>query len=337
MQPATFSTRIRATVAGWTFSSGRITGWTSRLKGATRKAWRMAWLGCGIMTNMEKATRWTRRRSMCSPPSPRPPRAIAANITVRNFIDYFGAFESSALRRVVAFAGEHLQVVIGSLDFNLAEFAVALAVGRVVAQRVLAAQLRRNLIERFHEPFLRACVEHPAARFFRKLLCGAGIRSIARIGNEDDVYHRVRALRGFDSLFNAYLASFILGVGHDDNGFAPGFAIEFFATGQIDRVIERRARDLPRPHRAWISTDRATARNIDAGPPNRPVELSVIISEIGEQVHIGVKRHHQRHISFAQNPAEKRTAGVLNGAEHELLASRSIQQKRQGDGQRHFL
>ena len=138
------------------------------------------------------------------------------------------------------------------------------------------------------------------------------------------MYYRVRALRGFDGLFNAYFAAFILGVRDDHHRFPSRFRIQFFAAGQIDRIIERRAGDLPRPHRAWISTDRATARNIDARPPDRPVELSVIIRKIGEQVHIGVKRHHQRHISFAQDPVEKRTAGVLNGAEHELLASRSI-------------
>src|SRR6267378_5425733 len=45
------------------------------------------------------------------------------------------------LGSVVAFAGQHLQIVIVHLDFDLAEFSVMGRIRRIVAERVLAAQL----------------------------------------------------------------------------------------------------------------------------------------------------------------------------------------------------
>ena len=58
--------------------------------------------------------------------------------------------QRSPFRRVVALASEDLQVVIGRFDFQLAEFSVLRRVSRIVAQRVLAAQLFRNLVKGFH-------------------------------------------------------------------------------------------------------------------------------------------------------------------------------------------
>src|SRR6266403_4110463 len=54
-------------------------------------------------------------------------------------------------RSVVAFAGQHLQIVIVHLDFDLAEFSVMGRIRRIVAERVLAAQFLGDLVKRFRQ------------------------------------------------------------------------------------------------------------------------------------------------------------------------------------------
>src|SRR6267142_3263995 len=56
---------------------------------------------------------------------------------------------------VVAFAGQYLQIVIVHFDFDLAEFSVMGRIRRIVAERVLAAQLLRDLVKRFRQMLLR--------------------------------------------------------------------------------------------------------------------------------------------------------------------------------------
>src|SRR6266436_769251 len=61
----------------------------------------MGWRGCGTTTSTTKDTRWTRRRTTCSPPrlKPRAQRAIAANITAREpFAELPLAFLSGKLQ-----------------------------------------------------------------------------------------------------------------------------------------------------------------------------------------------------------------------------------------------
>ena len=55
---------------------------------------------------------------------------------------------------VVAFAGKDFEVVVGHVDFDFAEFAIAGGIGGVVAERVLAAELFGDLVERLSEMFL---------------------------------------------------------------------------------------------------------------------------------------------------------------------------------------
>src|SRR5437879_2893113 len=113
------------------------------------------------------------RPSTCSPPRPRAQRAIAANI-----IDFesfrplhrmtwaatrpahtwrhnqlavlpLGILESSPFRRVVAFARQDLQILLGGFHLDLAELSIRPRVCGIVAQRILAAQLLRNLVKGF--------------------------------------------------------------------------------------------------------------------------------------------------------------------------------------------
>src|SRR5882762_11872171 len=62
---------------------------------------------------------------------------------------------SLLFRSVVAFAGQHFQIVIFHLDFDLAEFSVMGRVRRIVTERVLAAQFLRDLVKRFRQVLLR--------------------------------------------------------------------------------------------------------------------------------------------------------------------------------------
>src|SRR5579864_6253260 len=64
------------------------------------------------------------------------------------------------LRRVVALAGQHLQIVIGHVHLDFAELAVMRGVGRIVAESVLAAQFLGNLVEGFGEMLLGRSEEH---------------------------------------------------------------------------------------------------------------------------------------------------------------------------------
>src|ERR1700682_1535937 len=57
--------------------------------------------------------------------------------------------ELLSLGCVVAFAGQHLQIGVGHVDFDFAKFSVMRRVRRIVAERVLAAELFGNLIEGF--------------------------------------------------------------------------------------------------------------------------------------------------------------------------------------------
>src|SRR5258707_3170973 len=50
---------------------------------------------------------------------------------------------------VVALAGQHFQIVIIHLDFDLAEFPVMGRIRRIVAKRVLAAQFLGDLVKGF--------------------------------------------------------------------------------------------------------------------------------------------------------------------------------------------
>ena len=69
---------------------------------------------------------------------------------------------------------------------------------------------------------------------------------------------------------------------------------------------------------------------------HRAVELGAVLGEIREQVHVRIKRHHQSFVALAQDALQEGATGLLNGAEHELLAAGGVQQKRQGDGKRNF-
>jgi hypothetical protein len=80
---------------------------------------------------------------------------------------------------VVAFAGQDFIVVLGDVDFDFAEFAVAGIVGGVVAQGVLAAKFFGDLIESFLKVLFVVGDNQAAACFFRHLSRDAGVAAEA--------------------------------------------------------------------------------------------------------------------------------------------------------------
>src|SRR6266550_2998023 len=145
--------------------------------------------------------------------------------------------EFLSFRRVVAFAGEDLQVVLGRFHFDFAEFSVLGRIGRIVAQRILAAELLGNLVKGFRELLFRPNGNHAPAGLLRQFVRYSRVAAISRVHDEQDMNHRIRALRRFDRFFQSYLAARVLRVGNDDNCLAPGFRSEFFTARQVDRVI----------------------------------------------------------------------------------------------------
>src|SRR5713101_8595203 len=87
----------------------------------------------------------------------------------------------STLGGVVAFAGENPEVAIGHFDFDFAEFSIARGVCRVVAERILAAQLLGNLIESLHQFLFRADRDHAPAGFLHEFFRSTHVPAVVGI------------------------------------------------------------------------------------------------------------------------------------------------------------
>src|SRR5229473_7618168 len=79
------------------------------------------------------------------------------------------------LGRVITFAGQNLQIVVGHIDFDFAKFSVVRRVRWIVAERVLAAQFLGNLIERFGKVLFGIDRNGAAAGFFRDFVRHAAV------------------------------------------------------------------------------------------------------------------------------------------------------------------
>src|SRR5215468_9459156 len=187
------------------------------------------------------------------------------------------ANESSVSRRVVALARKDLVVLVGSFYPYLAELAVSRSVRRIVAERVLAAQLFGDLIERFVELSFRRNVNHAAAGFVSHLP-GDVAAAIAIIVNVKDMDHRIGPLSGFNRLFHAKLAALILRIRNDDQRLASGFRCQHIVARQINGVIEMSSAKVRgnRPRSHYAAAHRADARLIDCA-----LQLTTIVGEIG--------------------------------------------------------
>src|ERR1700733_4222231 len=245
----------------------------------------------------------------------------------------FGRF-GLAFGGVVAFAGEDFVVVVAYVDFDFAKFAVAGGVGRVVAERVLAAERFGDLVEGFLKMLFVVGDNQATAGFFGHLFRDAGVSAKTRIGDEQNVDNSVGTLRRFDRFFFANLATFVLSVGDDEDGFAAGFAGQLFVAGEIDRVVERSAGDAAAD---WTRIDHASAhRRVDARLTNRAIEQAAVVGPVCEEIDVGIKRHDERFVSLAQHAIEKGASHLLNGAEHELFRPGGVEKQRESDWERHF-
>src|SRR5260370_40693812 len=100
------------------------------------------------------------------------------------------------------------------------------------------------------------------------------------IRHQQNVHDSVGALRGFDGFLQARLATFVLRVGDNHDGLAPGLRVQLFIAGEIDGIVKRCARDLPGTARPWIAGDASTRWDVDARLVYRAVELAAIVGEI---------------------------------------------------------
>src|SRR5208282_346830 len=124
------------------------------------------------------------------------------------------------LRRVIPLPRQHLRVRPRHLDLDFAETAIVRRVGRVVAHHVLAAQLLDDLLESFREALRPLHLDHAPAGFLSDLMGHAGPGALAeertRVGNQQDVNHRVRALRRLNGFLQPHTAPVVHGVRQND-------------------------------------------------------------------------------------------------------------------------
>ena len=88
--------------------------------------------------------------------------------------------------------------MVGHIDLDLAELSVFRVVRGIVTQHVLTAQFFGDLIERFFQPFLGVNDDQSPSGILCQLACHSGVTAIAWIINQQNVDHRIGALRGFE-------------------------------------------------------------------------------------------------------------------------------------------
>ena len=75
---------------------------------------------------------------------------------------------------------------------------------------------------------------------------------------------------------------------------------------------------------------------IDLRVMDGALQLSAIVGEIGEHVHVQIERHHHGLIALAQNLVQKAGSGVLLGGKAILFAAAGVNEQPQRDGKRFF-
>ena len=79
----------------------------------------------------------------------------------------------------------------------------------------------------------------PAAGFVGQFLGDTFVAAaVVRIGDEQNVHHRIGALCGLDGVLQFQRAAFVLRVGQDDQGLAPGFVREPVMTRGVNGVVK---------------------------------------------------------------------------------------------------
>src|ERR1700733_2445826 len=116
-------------------------------------------------------------------------------------------------------------------------------------------------------------VNRPAAGFFGELFCRTEISAAkSAVVNDEHVNHGVGALRSFDGFVKAYFAAVVVGIGQDDESFAPGLRGHLIVAGEINSVIEicaARAAGWKRSR----GSHAGAARCIDSGTANGAIQF----------------------------------------------------------------
>jgi hypothetical protein len=85
-----------------------------------------------------------------------------------------------------------------------------------------------------------------------------------------------------------------------------------------------------------IAGDVASAGGIDASFIDGAIENGVVVGEVGEQVHVGIKGENHGLVALAHDAAQESRPGILNGAEIILFAAGGVQKKAEGNRQIHL-
>jgi len=188
---------------------------------------------------------------------------------------------------VVTATGLDLVALLGA-QLELAEGAVLNAVGRGIAEVVLAAEFASDLVEGFFELVeLVADFDDAAAGFVGEFL-HFGIARVAdpaietAIGDEEDIDDGVGFLGSFNCVLVTELAAVVFAVGQDDHGLAANLVGELVVGGQVDRVVEQRAAGIA--GRNWAATQAreraASAAGIDFGFVEGGFEAMDVVGEV---------------------------------------------------------
>jgi hypothetical protein len=113
--------------------------------------------------------------------------------------------------------------------------------------------------------------DHAPASLLGHLFRRARIGAIPRISHQQNVNHRIRALRRLNRFFDAHLASFILRIGDHHDGFAARFSVQLLVAGQVNGVVERSSGNMTRRHRPRIEPPR---RRINSCLADRPINCN---------------------------------------------------------------
>src|ERR1019366_6588521 len=227
-------------------------------------------------------------------------------------------------------------VVLLVLDLQLAVGPIELGIGRCIADVVLAAQFRRDLVEGLPQRIeLVANVDHSPAgllgEFFHVALAVVahpGRKIPAPVGTQQYVDDRIRLLRRFNRVLNFQPAAFILTIGEQNHRLPPYLFRQHVMRGQVHSVIKHRARRRRRGD--WPTARTGQCRHGDAGIDlhrvERPLQALHVARVVLQQTGIDVEIHDKRQIFVGQYLLQKRSADFFFHVEDVQLAAAGVNQ-----------
>ncbi len=180
--------------------------------------------------------------------------------------------------------------------------------------------------------FFRGHFDDASSGLVRDLMGDVRPPALAWIVHQQEVHHRIGALRSLDGLLDPHLAPKILRVRNDYQRLAACFRGQFFPTDQPNRII----------HMGSIGPGRQGARRhhrsarVDLRVMDGALKLGAIVGEVGEHVHVQVEGDHHRLVALAKNLVQETRRSLLFCTQAILLAAAGVNQQPQRDRKRLF-